>query len=97
MMEGEVFGTTGDGLPVQRFAISGGGLTAPALTADVALARIAKAAGSQLDPVPAMIFVKAMRAQAAREAREAVSRQSAAGVAPRRARQARRPHGARAE
>jgi len=68
-----------------------------ALTADVALARIAKAAGSQLDPVPAMIFVKAMRAQAAREAREAVSRQSAAGVAPRRARQARRPHGARAE
>ena len=53
-----------------------------ALTAEVALARIAQAAGSQLDPVPAMIFVKAMRAQAAREAREAVSRQSAAGGAP---------------
>jgi diguanylate cyclase (GGDEF)-like protein/putative nucleotidyltransferase with HDIG domain len=57
-----------------------------ALTPEVALARVAKAAGSQLDPVPAMIFVKAMRAQAAREAREVVSRQSAAGGAPRRAR-----------
>jgi diguanylate cyclase (GGDEF)-like protein len=68
-----------------------------ALTAEVALARIAKAAGSQLDPGPAMIFVKAMRAQAAREAREAVSRQSAAGVASRRVRKARRPHEARAE
>jgi HD-GYP domain-containing protein (c-di-GMP phosphodiesterase class II) len=55
-----------------------------ALTPEVALARIAKAAGSQLDPVPAMTFVKAMRAQAAREAREAVSRQSAAGGASRR-------------
>jgi diguanylate cyclase (GGDEF)-like protein/putative nucleotidyltransferase with HDIG domain len=68
-----------------------------ALTAEVALARIAKAAGSQLDPVPAMVFVKAMRAQAAREAREAVSRQSAAGVAPRRVRQARGAREARAE
>jgi len=68
-----------------------------ALTAEVALARIAKAAGSQLDPVPAMIFVKAMRAQAAREAREAVSRQSAAGVASRRVRGTRRPREARAE
>jgi len=54
-----------------------------ALAPDVALARIAKAAGSQLDPVPAMVFVKAMRAQAAREARDAVSRQSVAGGAPR--------------
>jgi len=57
-----------------------------ALTPEVALARIAKAAGTQLDPVPAMTFVKAMRAQAAREAREAVSRQSAARRAPRRRR-----------
>ena len=28
MADGEVFGTTDDGLPVHRFAISGGGLTA---------------------------------------------------------------------
>jgi HD-GYP domain-containing protein (c-di-GMP phosphodiesterase class II) len=68
-----------------------------ALTAEVALARIAKAAGSQLDPVPAMIFVKAMRAEAARQAREAVSRQSAAGVPRRRVRRARGPREAGAE
>ena len=59
-----------------------------ALTAEVALARIAKAAGTQLDPVPAMIFVKAMRAEAARAAREA---------APRRLRHARGPRAARAK
>ncbi len=48
-----------------------------ALTSHVALARIARAAGSQLDPAMAMTFVRAMRAQAAREARESSSRQSA--------------------
>jgi len=57
-----------------------------AMTPEVALARIARAAGSQLDPVPAMTFVRAMRAQAAREARESVSRQSAAGGTQRRPR-----------
>jgi diguanylate cyclase (GGDEF)-like protein len=55
-----------------------------ALTPQVALARIARAAGSQLDPLLAMTFVKAMRAQAAREARESSSRESASGLAPRR-------------
>ncbi|MEX0710254.1 MAG: diguanylate cyclase [Chloroflexota bacterium] len=55
-----------------------------ALTPQVALARIARAAGSQLDPVLAMTFVKAMRAQAAREARESSSRESASGLPARR-------------
>ncbi|HET7082853.1 MAG TPA: HD domain-containing phosphohydrolase [Candidatus Limnocylindria bacterium] len=103
---GYLDGLAGDGIPVLARvlavadAYSAMTTTRPyrkALTAEVALARIAKAAGSQLDPVPAMIFVKAMRAQAAREAREAVSRQSAAGVAPRRVRQARGAREARAE
>lgn len=55
-----------------------------AMTPQIALARIARAAGSQLDPVLAMTFVKAMRAQAAREARESSSRESASGMSPRR-------------
>jgi diguanylate cyclase (GGDEF)-like protein/putative nucleotidyltransferase with HDIG domain len=42
-----------------------------ALSAEMALGRIARAAGGQLDPGLAMTFVKAMRAHAAREARDA--------------------------
>ena len=86
---GYLDGLAGDGIPVLARllavadAYSAMTTTRPyrkALTAQVAIARIARAAGSQLDPVLAMTFVRAMRAKAAREAREAresSSRQSA--------------------
>ncbi|MDP9468158.1 MAG: diguanylate cyclase, partial [Chloroflexota bacterium] len=54
------------------------------MASNVALARIARAAGSQLDPGPAMTFVRAMRAEAARVARQSNSRESASGAKPRR-------------
>jgi HD-GYP domain-containing protein (c-di-GMP phosphodiesterase class II) len=93
---GYLDGLAGDGIPLLARvlavadAYSAMTTTRPyrkALTSHVAIARIARAAGSQLDPVLAMTFVRAMRAQAAREAREAresSSRQSAGGVNPRR-------------
>ncbi len=55
-----------------------------ALPPQVALARIARAAGSQLDPTLAMTFVRAMRAQAEADARSLIPHQSGSGVAERR-------------
>jgi diguanylate cyclase (GGDEF)-like protein/putative nucleotidyltransferase with HDIG domain len=50
-----------------------------ALTPDVALARIARAAGTQLDPTLAMTFVRAMRTQAQADSRISVPRTAGIG------------------
>ncbi len=50
-----------------------------ALTPDVALARIARAAGTQLDPTLAMTFVRAMRTQAEPDFRRSVPRTAGIG------------------
>lgn len=55
-----------------------------ALPPQVALARIARAAGSQLDPTLAMTFVRVMRAQAEADARRSIPYKPGSGVAERR-------------